>query len=69
MEQFAYNPGQNIWNKIQNSSNIGQEKKILISIFAIAKVEFLEERLGTRLCLDLNLRFFLYFLIPQDPKS
>ena len=31
---FIYNPGQNIWNKIEKSSKIGQEKKSLISTFA-----------------------------------
>ena len=40
---MTYNPGQNIWNKIEKSSKIGQEKKSLISTFAyfltaIAKV-------------------------------
>ena len=38
-----YNPGQNIWNKIEKSSKIGQVKRSLTSIFAcfwttIAKV-------------------------------
>ena len=38
-----YNPGENIWNKIENSGKTGQDKKILISTFArfltaIAKV-------------------------------
>ena len=38
-----YNPGQNIWNKIEKSSKTGQEKESLISTFAwfltaIAKV-------------------------------
>ena len=52
--QIPYNPIQNIWNKIQKSSNIGQEEKSLMSIFewfllAIAKIEFLEEKLGTRI--------------------
>ena len=37
------NPGQNIWNKVDKSSKIGQDKKSLISTFAcfftvIAKV-------------------------------
>ena len=63
-----YNPGQGIWGRIGRSSNIGQEKKSLISIFAqfliaIAKVQFLEGRLGTRPCLHLNLRFLQYLLI------
>ena len=44
--------------------NIGLEKKSLISIFAwfliaFAKVEFLEDRLGTRLCL--HPKIFLKF--------
>ena len=30
----TYNPGQNIWNKIEKSSKTGQEKKSLISNFA-----------------------------------
>ena len=39
----AYNPGQNIWHKIEKSRKTGQEKKSLISNFAcfltaIAKV-------------------------------
>ena len=29
-----YNPGQNIWNKIEESSKTGQEKKSVISTFA-----------------------------------
>ena len=29
-----YNPGQNIWNKIENSSKTGQDKKSLIFTFA-----------------------------------
>ena len=29
-----YNPGQNIWNKIEKSSKTGQDKKSLISTFA-----------------------------------
>ena len=38
-----YNPGQNIWKKIEKSSKTGQDKKSLISAFAcfftaIAKV-------------------------------
>ena len=45
------NPGQNIWNKVEKSSKTGQVKKSLISTFAcfltaIAKVQFLEGRLG-----------------------
>ena len=41
----AYNPGQNIWNKIDESSKTGQDKKRLISTFshflnAIAKFNF-----------------------------
>ena len=70
----TYNPGQNIWNKIDKSSKTGQDKKSLISTFACfltatAKVSFLEGRLGTGLCLDLSLRFFYYFLISWDPRS
>ena len=51
--EFVYNPGQNIWNKIEKSSKTGQGKKSLISTFACfltatatAKVKFLEGRLG-----------------------
>ena len=29
-----YNPGQNIWHKIEKSSKTGQDKKSLISTFA-----------------------------------
>ena len=29
-----YNPGQNIWNRIEKSSKTGQDKKSLISTFA-----------------------------------
>ena len=43
----TYNPGQNIWNKIEKSSKTGQDKKSLISTFvcfltATAKVYFLK---------------------------
>ena len=31
---LIYNPGQNIWNKIEKYSKIGQDKKSLISTFA-----------------------------------
>ena len=70
---WSDNPGQNIWNKIEKSSKIGQEKKSLISTFegfltAIAKVKFLEGRLDTRLCTYLNLKFFWYFLISLNPQ-
>ena len=70
---WSDNPGQNIWNKIEKSSKIGQEKKSLISTFegfltAIAKVKFLEERLDTRLRTYLNLKFFWYFLISLNPQ-
>ena len=34
MSQDIYNPGQNIWNKIEKSSKIVPEKKSLIFIFA-----------------------------------
>ena len=39
----TYNPGQNIWNKLEKSSKIGQKKESLITTFAcfltaIAKV-------------------------------
>ena len=59
----SYNPGQNIWNKIEKSNKIRQEKKGLISTFvcfltAIAKIEFLEGRPGAGLCLHPNLRYF-----------
>ena len=32
--RFIYNPGQNIWKKIEKSSKTGQDKKSLISTFA-----------------------------------
>ena len=56
------NPAQNIWNKIEKSSKTGEEKKSLISAFACfltatAKVEFVQVRLGTRLCVHSNKRF------------
>ena len=40
---LVYNPGQNIWNKLEKSSKTGQEKESLISTFvyflaAFAKV-------------------------------
>ena len=55
-------PRQNIFNKIEKSTNTGQEKKSLISTFAFfltptAEVEFLQRRLDTRLCPQPNLRF------------
>ena len=58
-----YSPRQNIWNKAEKSSTIGQHKKSMISTFAcfltaIAKVKYVEGRLGTELCLTPNLRFF-----------
>ena len=31
---FSDNPGGNIWNKIEKSSKMGQDRKILISTFA-----------------------------------
>ena len=31
---ILYNPMQNIWNKLEKSSKIGQDKKGLISTFA-----------------------------------
>ena len=31
---FTYNPGQNIWSRIEKSSKTGQDKKSLISTFA-----------------------------------
>ena len=56
------NPGQNIWTKLEKSSKTGQEKESLVSAFAcfltaICKVQALEGRLGTRLCVHLNLIF------------
>ena len=30
----TYNPGQNIWNKLEKSSKTGQDEKSLISTFA-----------------------------------
>ena len=56
MYSNVYIPGQNIWNKIEKSSEIGQGKKALISTYAcsvtaITKVLFLDGKLGTRLYL------------------
>ena len=54
------NLGQNVWNKIKKSSKIGEDDKVLISITyfltAIANVELLRGRLGTRIYLQPNLR-------------
>ena len=52
--RYVYSSRQNIWNKIENFIKTGQDKKSLISTFAcfltaIAKVRFLEGRLGTKL--------------------
>ena len=35
LNMSSYNPGQNIWNKIEKSSKIGQDKKSLRSTFAL----------------------------------
>ena len=56
MYSNVYIPGQNIWNKIEKYSEIGQGKKALISTYAcsvtaITKVLFLDGKLGTRLYL------------------
>ena len=53
-----YNPRKNVWDKIEKSSKIGQDKKSWISPFrcfltGTAKIRFLKGRLGTRP----NLRF------------
>ena len=34
LKDFVYNPGQNIWNKIEKSSKTGQKKKILMTTVA-----------------------------------
>lgn len=47
----TYNPKQNIWKKVKESSKIGQDSKSLISTFA----SFLTRRLRTRLCLHQHL--------------
>ena len=56
------NPEQNNWRKLKNPSKFRQGKKSVISTFvfltAIAKVRFLEGRLGTRLSL-----FLIYIFI------
>ena len=59
-----YDPGQNIWHKIEKSSKTGGDKKSLISTFAcffivIAKLWFLEGRLGAAQCLHPSCCFFL----------
>ena len=51
-----------IWNKIEKSSKITQDKKSLTSTFAFsltatAKVELVQGRLGTGLCLHPDLTF------------
>ena len=35
MDDINYNPEQNIWNKIEKFSKTGQDKKRLISPFAV----------------------------------
>ena len=57
------NPGQNIWNKMEQSSNAGQEKKSLVSLVAcslsaIRRLQVSYVRLGTRLCVHPNLILF-----------
>ena len=49
------NSRQNIWNKVEKYSDNAQDSKILTYTFwyfvtAIAKISFLEGRLGSRLC-------------------
>ena len=66
MDDINYNPEQNIWNKIEKFSKTGQDKKILISPFAvfltaIAKVWFLEGGLGTGLSPP---RFDIFLIFP-----
>ena len=56
------NLGQNIWNKVKESTKIGQEHKTLKTatakyLAAITKVLFLEGRPGTRCYLHLILTF------------
>ena len=56
-------PRQSIWSKMEKSSKIGRGKRSLSSTFAcfltaVAKVQFMEERLGARLRPHPNLRFF-----------
>ena len=53
---------QNIWIKVEKSSKTGKVKKSLISTFesclnATCKVEFVQGRLGTNLCLHSNWDF------------
>ena len=68
LEQLTYKLLQNISGKVKKLSKIGQEQKILTSVF----VEFLstsfknllmEGRLDTKLCPYANLRYFQYFPI------
>ena len=63
--QSYYNHGQNLWNNVEKSSKIGQDKKTLKSVFAYflitsTKFLFAEGRLGTRLCL---LPFFMSMIV------
>ena len=65
-----WNPGQNIWNKIEKSSKTEQVKKSLISPFAcfltaITKVLFLEERLDTMS----PPKFEIFFIFPYFLRS
>ena len=55
-----------IKNGMKIFSRTGEHMKTLVSIFAciltaFIKVSFLRERLGTTLCLDLNLEIYLIF--------
>ena len=65
LQKSGYNPGQNIWEKVKKkkSSKIGQEQKSLMFAFVwfltfIAKISFLEGRLGLSLRPHPILRFF-----------
>ena len=40
-----YNPGQNIWNNVRKSREIGQEQRTLISTFAYFLIAFADQLL------------------------
>ena len=58
----------NLSNNVKKSSNTGQDEETLLSIFmsfltTSAKVQFLEDGLGSRLFFHPLLKFYQYFLI------
>lgn len=62
--KYNYTPGQNIWIFVKNLVKRGRARKLwylLLISTAIAKVWFMEGRLGTRLCLHSNLGCLYFF--------